>query len=642
MKKLYGWTGKILEVNLSERKISKIETEVYNERFIGGIGIGQKIYWDKSSSEIDAFHPNSPLILVTGPLGATLAPSAPRLVVCGKSPSLFPEVFNSASLGGFFAAELKKSGYDGILIQGKASHPLYLNINNEKAELKDASHLWGLPNSKTQHMIKEEMGEKIRLLTIGPGAEKGSRIGTIATDADGYGSRGFGSMMGSKNLKAISVKGSKEIPVAYPEKIQQIRKKISAMTGEGYFNVWGTPTVIPETELVKRVHCHGCPQGCRRSLYRTPSGEEGVRKCTSTLWYSLWDKKLHQNITKASFLATSLANEYSLCVIELLFILLWLEKCFVNGILSEKETELPLSQMGSLEFIETFVKKISYGEGFCNILAKGVTRAADQIGKDAKELADANQVMPYGPKVFIIPALLYAIEPRPPITELHEICGLLTKWALWYTGRGTDTYVSTIVLNQIANKFWGSQLAVDFTTYVGKALAAAKIQDRQYAKESLVLCDCAYPIFDDASSEDHVGDASLESQLLSAVTGKEINETELDQIGERIFTLNRAIHLRDGRKGKEDDCLPESQFIERVDPPYDVFAMQNPELFLPGSGDEIISRKGKALEKDKFEQMRDEYYELRGWDVPTGLLKKETLKKNTLPDIIETLKEKVI
>ena len=87
--------------------------------------------------------------------------------------------------------------------------------------------------------------------------------------------------------------------------------------------------------------------------------------------------------------------------------------------------------------------------------------------------------MPYGPKVFIIPALLYAIEPRPPITELHEVCGPLTKWPLWHTSRGTDTYVSTIVLNKIANEFWGIKLAVDFTTYAGKALAAAKIQNRQ-------------------------------------------------------------------------------------------------------------------------------------------------------------------
>jgi len=250
--------------------------------------------------------------------------------------------------------------------------------------------------------------------------------------------------------------------------------------------------------------------------------------------------------------------------------------------------------------------------------------------------------MPYGPKVFIPSALLYATEPRPPITELHEFCHPLTKWALWYTTKKAKSYVSTDVLRKIAQKFWGSEAAVDFSTYAGKALAAIRIQNRQYAKESLVLCDFAFPIFDDASSEDHVGDPSLESRILSAVTGREIDETKLDRIGERIFNLNRAIHLREGRGGREDDCLPETQFIEQEEPLADVFGMYNPELFLPGSGDEIISRKGKALEKDKFEQMRDEYYQLRGWDIPTGLLKKETLKRLDLSELIEPLREKVI
>jgi len=642
VRKLYGWAGKILSVDLYERKISQIETEEYSERFIGGIGIGQKFYWDKAPADVDAFHPDTPLVFMTGPLAATLAPSASRLVACGKSPSMCPEVFNSASLGGFFAAELKKAGCDGIVIQGKASQPLFFSINSEKVELKDASHLWGLTNSETEHLIKEELGKKVKLLTVGPGAENGSRIGTIASDAGGSGSRGFGSVMGSKNLKAIVVKGAGTIHVADQREINQIRKQIKAMIGEGYFNLYGTPLTTPGTEVVKKVHCHGCPQGCWRTLHRSSSGEEGIRKCQTPLMYTLWDRKFHQTVTETSFRATSLVNDYSLCVLEIAFILIWLEKCFEQDILTEKDTGLPLSTMGSWEFIETVVKKISYGEGFGKILAEGVARAAEHVGKDSKAIAEEGSVMPYGPKVFTPSALLYATEPRPPITELHEVCSPLTKWALWYTSKGAKSYVSTDVLRKIADKFWGSETAVDFSTYEGKALAAIKIQNRQYAKESLVLCDFAYPIFDDASSEDHVGDPSIESRLLFAVTGKEIDEDALNHYGKRIFTLNRAIHLRERRKGREDDCLPETQFIEREERIADVFGMHNPELFLPGSGDEIISRKGKALEKDKFEQMRDEYYELRGWDIPTGFLKKKTLKELDLSEVIEPLREKVV
>ena len=642
METLYGWAGKILRVDLSQRKLSHVETEEYYKRFIGGIGIGQKIYWDTMSDNLDAFHPDSHLILMAGPLAATSAPSAPRLVVCGKSPALFPEAFNSASIGGFFAAELKRAGYDGIVVTGKASSPVYLRIEDNKVVLKDATHLWGLSNSKTQQLIRGELGEKVRILSIGPGAENGSRIGTIATDIEGNGSRGFGSVMGSKRLKAIVVRGSGTIPVADREGVEQVRTQLKNMRGEGFFNLYGTPLNLPGVEVVRKVHCHGCPQGCWRTLHRTPSGEEGVRKCQTPLFYSLWSRRFPQTATEVSFRATSLVDDYSLCVIEVTFLLLWLDKCFIQGILTEKDTELPLHEMGSGEFIETVVKKISSGEGFGRVLAQGVERAAREVGGDAQRIAEEGRVLPYGPKVFSISSLLYASEPRPPVTELHEVCHPLTKWALWYTSKGEKSYVSTEVLRGIAEKFWGGRKAVDFSTHEGKALAAVKIQNREYAKESLVLCDFAYPVFDDAGSEDHLGDPTIESRLLSAVTGREIGERELDRIGERIFTLNRAIHLRERRRGRKDDILPETQFIEREELMADVFGIHNPNLYLPGSGDEVISRKGKAVARDTFERMLDEYYALRGWDVSTGLLKKETLTTLSLSELIGHLKEKVV
>jgi aldehyde:ferredoxin oxidoreductase len=168
------------------------------------------------------------------------------------------------------------------------------------------------------------------------------------------------------------------------------------------------------------------------------------------------------------------------------------------------------------------------------------------------------------------------------------------------------------------------------------------IQNRQYVKESLILCDFAWPVLDDASAADHVGDPALESRLLSAVIGKEIDQKELSRIGERIFTLNRAILLRDGRRGSEDDVLPELFFEEREDRVSDGFGLKNPELLLPGAGDEVVSRKGKALDKDGFERMKNEYYELRDWDVATGLLKKDALEKIGLKEIIDPLQDKVI
>jgi aldehyde:ferredoxin oxidoreductase len=488
-----------------------------------------------------------------------------------------------------------------------------------------------------------------RLLSIGPGGENGTRIGIVFSDVESSASFGFGSVMGSKNLKAIAVRGSRTIPIANPERLELVRKKFLTMIGKDFHPLRGEPLMLPGSgvEVIRKVRCYGCPQGCWRSLQRIPSGEEGIRKCQTGIFYAPWDIKLHGGPTEASFQAGTLANEYSLCALELQFLIQWLEICFKQGILSERDTELPMSEMGSIEFLETMIKKICLKEGFGAVLAEGALRASKICGEKSREvtsdfLTQTGYAVPYGPKVFVQSSLVFATEARPYITELHEIRETATKWAMWYMSKGENSYVSTEVLKKIGEKFWGSEKAVDFSTYEGKALAAVRVQNRQVIKESLILCDLAWPVFDDASTEDHVGDPTIEGQFLCAVTGSEIDEEELNHTGERIFTFSRAILLREGRKGREDDYLPESQFIEREEPIGDLFGMNNPELFLPGNGDEIISRRGKAVDREKFEKIKDEYYQLRGWDATTGLLKRETLINLELEDIIEPLKEKVI
>ena len=208
--------------------------------------------------------------------------------------------------------------------------------------------------------------------------------------------------------------------------------------------------------------------------------------------------------------------------------------------------------------------------------------------------------------------------------------------------KGEQSYVSTEVLRNIADKFWGGRAAVDFSTYDGKAKAALMIQNREYAKECLVLCDMVWPVHDDASTDDHVGDPALESKLLTAVTGRKISKEGLYQIGARVFELNRAIMIRDGHKGREEDVLSDSCFISMEEPPADIFDLYNPERFLPGKDDELISHKKAAVDREKFEKLMDEYYELRGWDIETGLLKKENLERLGISEAAEVLGEKVI
>ena len=189
-------------------------------------------------------------------------------------------------------------------------------------------------------------------------------------------------------------------------------------------------------------------------------------------------------------------------------------------------------------------------------------------------------------------------------------------------------------MRAIGKKFWGGEIAADFSTYEGKSLAAKKIQDRQYVKESLITCDFYWPMTDFENTEDHLGDPTLESQVYSVVTGREVDEEQLYSIGERIVNLQRAIMVREGHQGRKDDRLPEAYFTV----PLRTF-MGNPECLVPGKDGEVISRKGEVVDRQKFEEMKTEYYQFRGWDVHSGLQPEEKLKELGLSDIAAELKK---
>lgn len=624
-----GWTGRILMIDLSPRTFTTLATSTYSVRFLGGLGIGEKLYWDLTSPDTPALDPANPLILMTGPLCGTTAPASSRMVVCGKSPCTYPERFVSANIGGFFPAELKKAGFDGLVITGRADAPVYLSIINGTARIQRADHLWGANNTDVRRRIEQELGTSPKILSIGSGGECKTRIGNIVGDLGSSASMGFGSLMGSKNLKAIAVSGSLSVPVADPEAIREVREKLKRMTGSGFYNIYGKTVPMPGIETLRKLHCYGCPQGCWRSRQKTASGLEGIRKCHMGTFYAKWDMKFHGSITDVTFRAADMAQDFGFCTDEVMFLLLWLDTCLERGIISERETELPVSRMGSLEFLSAFFEKIAQREGFGDILAQGAVRAAAYFGSASQAVVNdfltssGRPARTYGPRSFILSVPVFAVEQRPSITTLHEICQPLAKWALWLKTGGAESYVSTDVLRAIAAKFWGGEDAVDFSTTAGKARAAKIIQDRQYAKESLVLCDLVWPAMDDASTRDHVGDPELEARLFTAVTGMAMDEQELRSIGERVFNLNRAVQLRDGRRGRADDVLSETYFVAREEPPADIFDIYNPDRFLPGKGDELISFKAKALDRDETRALMDEYYLLRGWDVQTGRLSPE-------------------
>jgi aldehyde:ferredoxin oxidoreductase len=201
----------------------------------------------------------------------------------------------------------------------------------------------------------------------------------------------------------------------------------------------------------------------------------------------------------------------------------------------------------------------------------------------------------------------------------------------WVKGTA-GVHISTEVLKRIAGRFWGGEAAMDSTTWEGKAMAARLIQDRQYAKESLMLCDWMYPVLDRPVGEDHAGDPGVESALYSAVTGIETDEAALARMGERAFNLQRAILLREGWRAGEDDYLPEEWHREPL-----ASHVADPAHTAPRPGGAPVSRRGAVIARETFETMRREYYALRGWDPGTGLQTRTLLNDLDLPDVAEDL-----
>ena len=219
---------------------------------------------------------------------------------------------------------------------------------------------------------------------------------------------------------------------------------------------------------------------------------------------------------------------------------------------------------------------------------------------------------------------------------LHATSLPILRWMNWVEGE-KNAFLSTEILHSIATQFWGGDGALDFSTYEGKAQAAKSIQDFGYVKESLIICDLAWPIYQVRFFDKDLGLATLESLIVSAVTGRDYSEKDLIRTGERVFNLQRAILARQGWGGREGDTLLDFFFQEPLD-----WLFFDPECIAPGRGGEQISKKGAILSKEAFEKVKGEYYTLRGWDAETGLQNESKLRELTLMDIARDLKKRVL
>ena len=620
-----GWMGQILKVDLNHKKLTRLATSDYAEKFIGGRGLASRLYWEKIPPGISAFDPANILFFMTGALTATGVQGATRMNVVAKSPMAYPETYCYGNMGGFVAPAIKRAGFDGIMIEGQSAHPVYLWINDGHAEIRDASHLWGEGAYLTGETLLREHGSKTCFLTTGIAGERLVRSATIFGSHLSSSCAGFGAVMGSKKLKAIAILGTGTPAVADQLKLRELNRYTIQINKRLRLSI---PPIVTNTghgkllEVIGKHNCYQCGMECIRGQYRYAGKLEGFRHCQAMEYYLPWKYGREDEPIETFFDSSTLANDYSIDTFELQSIVDWLYACQKSGALTEEETGLPLSQIGTRQFLETLLQSIAYREGFGDVLAEGLVRAGEKVPAKAKELF-SHSVAPIGqfdlvpPRAYVVHSLTYPMEPRAHQPLIHET-GFLGAALGFERMQPGSTGVTPSVYRKIAKMFWGSEAAADVSSYAGKALAASLIQNRTYLKDSLGLCDWAWPINYSLTTPDHLGDPTLEAKLFTAVTG--LPGEILESAAERIFQQQRLILLREGRQLPQADYPPEYNFTE----PLKTNSRGDPML-VPGPTDESVNASGYTLDKLKFTQMLKEYYRLRGWDENTGLPLRETL-----------------
>ena len=629
--KMYGWCGKILKVDLSSEVITEIDTRPYADRFLGGRGIATRLYWENVPAATKAYDPENHLIFMTGPLTATGAQGASRFSVIGKSPMLMPEGFCYGNMGGFWGASLKRAGFDGLMVTGKAIKPIYLIISDGKVTIADASGIQFQGVKQVEAYLHRTHGKKTCFMTTGPAGMNLCRNANLMTDNEGSATGGFGAVLGAKNLKAIAVIGTQSPRVSDPAALKELNQlTIKLNKRDTSFN----PYPPDQISRKGKASCFQCGLDCvYRSTYKTKSGREVVRKCQTMFVYLSWVMGRQGEPAETALDAGGLCNDLSLCTMEMANIIQWISAGYKSGYLTDKQTGLEIDKLGTWQFFEKLCNMIAYRKGFGDLLAEGLLRAGETMGEEAKnlfanEVSDVGDGSSYSAREYLTNGLLYAFEPRQPIAMLHEVSRIIGMWVmnLKYPG---STPVSADVYRAAATKFWGHEKAWDLNTHEGKAIAAARIIDRTCVKDSLGLCDSCWPLMFSHHTEDKVGDPNLEARTFNAVTGKELDDDALLKFGEVIFNLQRAILLREGWDPGKDDTIADFNFTDPVQ-----FVFMNEEVLVPGEGDKVLSRKGQVVDREVFNQMRNEFYQLRGWDPETGYPGNEKLSELGLSGIL--------
>ena len=618
--KQFGWTGKILWVDLTTGKIRTGPTSDFEpEKYLGGVGLNSKIFWEMGCPRVEAFDPQSPLLMSIGPVTGTAGPFG-RAEVSGIAPQAYPqETFAYSGIGGKIPTEIKYAGYDALVITGKSEKPVYLSILDDRVKLNDAKSLWGLDTFETQKALMTAHGNS-SVLTIGPAGENLCRVAIILNEtASAAGQGGYGAVMGSKNLKAIVVKGSGSMKVARPDalmRLQQDRMKAGEWL-RGGAQTWGryplTGGAIARemgTRHLKRLGgCHGCTYQCM-GFYNIPGIGQGGQMCVEA-WYGYFSGGSSEGYWEGNILSQKLGiNNY-----ELLGIMSWLMA--LRGNVDRKAlgvTSIPIfdhageSKMGGQEVHHQFLTELLQGMASGkSLLAQGTGRAADKLGPAAKRAFNATF-----PKrgytshhiTSVGSALHWAMDSRDPFNSTHDYI---------MPGEGFG------FRPDVAEHFGvhgGDMMGGRKNVYDQTEVQTAWVQNHQNIKNSLPICEYASmpgTFFHPPAMDIRI----FEAGVLSAVTGEDYSVERLWETGARIMAIRRAIAVsRENRSRQEDDLHP--FWFER--------RMGAQNLSAP-------------LDKDQWEALKDRYYALRGWNKTNGRPTRPSLEKLGMKRVADRLEK---
>jgi aldehyde:ferredoxin oxidoreductase len=635
MTELYGWAGTVLHVDLTDRKITKVSTTEYEpKKFIGGVGLNTKIFWDMGCPKIGALDPGNPLMISVGPLTGLPGPFN-RAEICGIGAQNYPEgQFTYSGFGGKFPSELKYAGCDAIVVTGKADRPACISIHDNEVAIVDAQDLWGLDIFETQKALMTD-NARAAVLTIGPAGENLSRMAVVATETGSTaGQGGFGAVMGSKNLKAISVRGTGTVAVARPDEFLALIEGIKAKGSwsEGGFQRFGRTPLCGgevEKELTEKNRKkfggpYGCPFQCM-GFYDMPGVGKGASMCAS--WWYGWFSQDPKSAWEGQLIAQKLGiNHFELLGVIAIVLdtlgedVLTLEDWDKAGFPSMPEV------VGGDHTDHDFLMKLLHGiaDG-TGLFSEGVARTLDRIGEMASDREAFNRL-----QAIRYPAWGYT-------NHFYGWLGLCLHVAMDTrdAGNSTDGYLSfnrdgehNVPLSLLGEHFGVPYGLSTFAhaegneekaNYEGIETQTVWVQHNQCLKNSLPICNFA-SLPDSYFHPPEMDIRILESKAYSAVTGVDAGVEELWKSGERIWNLRRAVMMIQEDRSREKDTYADAFFdVPWLDIQHGNFMQM------------------AYIDKKKFEALKDRFYRLRGWDVRTGWPTRAKLEELDMKDVADAL-----